>query len=371
MAEEHGIDHGAPSDLEQIPIVWKYELLKYLRSKRLLGAVALTAVVLVLIYFLPPLLGQPYSGTDSNVDLYFPTDDLTSGAMPGGGAFEGAVGMLNRTQVDLETLRLYLNGTEYPAGENGANWFVMKITYEGQNVYLILFAQNVTAYDVTATYEWYTSPQAFETVFLNFASILVVICATFFGADALVSEFQNRTGYLVFPNPIKREVLLLGKFAASMTAGLLVVVLFYSALAGMSMFTSRGVDDDYLLSFVFAAGYLMAATAVAYLISCVLKGTTGATVLTFFLFVMILPIVDGISLFAGVKIEASLTFAAGALIYVLIDPYPTDWSQEMPGGFSFTNFYPTPETAALVLVAYTVVALLLSMFLFKRRQLAG
>ncbi len=112
--------------------------------------------------------------------------------------------------------------------------------------------------------------------------------------------------------------------------------------------------------------------AVAYLICAVLKGSTGALVLTFFLFMLILPIVDGVSSFSGVKIEGSVTFAAGTIIYSLMDPYPVDSSQEFPGmGITMYSFYPTMSTAAIVMLAYAVVAAAISLVLFKKKQLAG
>ena len=110
--------------------------------------------------------------------------------------------------------------------------------------------------------------------------------------------------------------------------------------------------------------------AVAYLISSILKGSTGATVLTFFMFLMILPIIDNVGMFSGVKIEGSLTFSSGAITYILVDPYPVDEMMEM-GGFSFHSFYPDQVLAVIVMAAYAIVSLVLGMFLFNRRQLSG
>jgi ABC-2 type transport system permease protein len=363
MVDQTKQTHEVPQDIMQVPIVWRYELLKYLRSKRLLASVAIALVILSIIYILPPALGMPYSGSDSNSAVYMPTGS----DVPGFGDMV-QVGLLNRSQIDLDTLVIFVNGTEMPAA--GGNWTISKITFQGQSAYAVVFLTNVTGKVVTASYEWYTSPESFESFFLSFASILVVICATFFGADALVSEYQNRTGYLIFPNPIKRATLYFGKYAASMTAGIMVMGLFYLGVAILSLISARGIDGDFGLSFLFAVEYLLAVMAVAYLISTLLKGTTGATVLTFFLFIMILPIVDSITIFTGSKFDASLTFAGGVITDILLDPYPVDWSQSI-AGFEINNFYPAPATAAIVMLAYAVVAVVVSLILFKRKQLAG
>lgn len=366
MSEELKSAHNPPSDIEQIPIIWRYELLKYLRSWRLFASFAIVAAVMMLLYLLPPLLGESYSGTDTMTEIWVvPLGDSPETGM--GPLQVYAVGTINRSQIDVDSVVVYRDGVEYPS--MGA-WTLTEVSYGSASIYTILFLQNVTGSEITATYDWYISPESFESLFLNFGSILVIVCATFFGADAIVGEFQNRTGYLVFPNPMKRSTLFVGKFLASLTAGFIVMVMFYVALAALSLVSARGIDDDYLVSFVYSAEFLVAAMAVAYLISSLLKGSTGATVLTFFMFIMILPMVDSVSMFAGVKIEGSLTFSAGALIYVLNDPYPADEVMDF-GVFSVNTYYPDPALAHVVMLAYALASLALGLYLFKRRQLAG
>lgn len=368
MTDEHSSPHGVPADLAQLPTVWRYELLKYLRSWRLYASIAIVVLVMALLYLLPPLLGEPYSGSDTETRIWtIPTGSVPD--IPSGPFTVYAVGTINRSQIDVDSLVLYKDGVEYPFA-NGTNWFLGEVSYGSVTVYTVVFLQDISGSVITASYDWYISPESFMTLFLNFASFLIIICATFFGADAIVSEFQNRTGYLVFPNPIKRSVLFIGKFCASVTAGLLVVTLFYVVLIALSMVSARGIDDDTLLSFAYAVEYLVAAMAVAYLISSILKGSTGATVLTFFMFLMILPIIDNVGMFSGVKIEGSLTFSSGAITYILIDPYPVDEVMEL-GGFSFHSFYPDQVLAVIVMAAYAMVSLVLGMFLFNRRQLSG
>ncbi|HEX9907216.1 MAG TPA: ABC transporter permease [Thermoplasmata archaeon] len=356
-----------PSDLVQIPIVWRYELLKYFRSWRLIASVGISAVVLALIFFLPPALSTPYSGSDADKPLEVLSVGDTGGAVP----YE-YYAAINRTGVEVANMVVHLNGTVYPED----SWELVYIgTQQGASfipagVYAVVFSENVTGYEFTASYDWRISAQDYGSLNLNFASILIIICATFFAGDSIVGEYYNRTGYLIFPNPMKREVLFAGKFAASMTAGLIVVGLFYAGAAGFSMLAAGGIDGDMGASFLFAAEYLLAATAIGYLISAVMKGSTGAIVLTFLLLFLLLPIVDMISIFTGVKISASLTFAAGVLIYVLYDPYPVDVTQNVMG-YEFSSFYPDVTVSVIVMLAYTVAAVAISLILFKRKQLSG
>ena len=363
-----------PSDLTQVPIVWKYELLKYLRSWRIIASIAITVLVLGLIFFLPPAMGQPYSGTD---DIHVKPADMYYLGTPTPFLPYSSATIIGRTGAVISDLAVTVNGTSYPTG----SWAVLKVGdisllppaiqgFMSSDTSLVLFKDNLTGSVVTLTYHFRISAETFGYLNLQFANILIIICATFFGADSIAGEYYNRTGYLIFPNPMKREVLFFGKYSASMTAGIFVVGLFYLGVTGLSLVAARGVDSDLLLSFLFAVEYLLAATALAYVISSLLKGTTGAIVLTFFLLFLILPIVDGVSMFTGVKIAASLTFSAGVMIFILQNPYPVDATEDF-GGSSFSIFYPDPTVSAIVMFAWAAIAIAISLILFKKKQLAG
>jgi ABC-2 type transport system permease protein len=364
MSEQQHHARKLPTDIEQIPIVWRYELLKYLRSKRLIGSVAIAALVIALIFVIPPATGSPYNGTDKAVQLWITSPTSQGPQSPNG------VGFINRSVVVADSLEVFQDGVLYPSGQ-GANW-TFSSTALGSGVNVILFAHNTTGHNYTATYRWHNTSESFASGFVGFANLLIVICATFFGADAIVSEYQARTGYLIFPNPIRRASLYLGKFAASMTASILVIAIFYAVTGILSFVSVSGLDKDFLLSFAFALEYLLAVMAIAYLISTLMKGTTGATVLTFFLFIMILPIIDSIGSISGFKASWSVTFSAGTISSILTSPYPTDSFREMPGsGLTFHSYYPDPAIAALVMLAYALVAVVISMVLFRRKEMTG
>jgi ABC-type transport system involved in multi-copper enzyme maturation permease subunit len=71
--------------------------------------------------------------------------------------------------------------------------------------------------------------------------ILSVRCATFFGADALVSEYESKTRYFLFPNPVRKTAIFLGKFVASALVSLGTIGLFY-LIAAVSV---RVIDGKY------------------------------------------------------------------------------------------------------------------------------
>lgn len=206
------------------------------------------------------------------------------------------------------------------------------------------------------------------------ASTLVAIGATLFAGDAIVSEFQSRTGFLLFPNPVKRSALFLGKFLAAALIMILVMIIYFGVAIGVSMAISTNLDHLELsfYSLGLAMLYSIAAVALAILISSFMKGSTGALILTFFLLFMILPLVDG--LFVLVKDFAptpSLTYAAGAISAILTTPYPLETEAIVSEGMTIYIHTPPVEMAVLVMAAWTVVTVVLAYFLFKRREMAA
>ena len=123
----------APNSVRQIATVAKYELLKYLRGRRLLAIVLLTIIISAIFLIVPPAIGTAY-----------PKD-----------------------------------------------------------------------------------PTDFITRVLSFLSVLSILSATFFGADAIVSEYESKTGYFLFPNPIRKTAIFLGKFIASVLVSVGAIGLYY------------------------------------------------------------------------------------------------------------------------------------------------
>lgn len=269
-----------PSDLQQVRTVFRYDILKHFRSRRLLGMLAIEAVIVVLITAL--LAGQPSTPFNQTIGGY-------------------------------------------------AGW----------------------------------------------ATTLVIIGATFFAGDAIVSEFQGRTGFLLFPNPVKRSSLFLGKFLSAAAVMVLVLVIYYGVAMAVSAAISTNLDHIELAfySLGLALLYAVAAVSVGLLISSFMKGSTGALILTFFLLFMILPIVDGMFVLVREPAPvASLTFAAMAVQYITTYPYPPLISEMPVQGLEDLTLFthvPDPGVAVVVMAAWAVAALALAFLFFKRREMAA
>ena len=209
-----------------------------------------------------------------------------------------------------------------------------------------------------------SQPDNFVGTFAGFTGILVILCGTLFAADALVSEHEKRTGYFLFPNPVRREVLVLGKLLASLFTSAAVLTLYYLVATIAALAATGAASWEIGLSYAYALAYTGAVVGIAYVLSSVLRSTVAATVLTFFLFLLIFNII-GALLFVG-KVDPWFipTSASGIISNVLAPP-----SEGPPG--PFRQFVPDAATSLLVFAAYFVAGSILSILLFRRRELSS
>ncbi len=275
----------APGSVRQAGTVVKYELLKYLRGRRLLAIVVLTVIISAIFLIVPPAIGA-----------------------------------------------------EYPK-----------------------------------------DPKQFTLNMLSFLGILSILSATFFGADAIVSEFESKTGYFLFPNPIRKAAIFVGKFIASALVSTGTIALYYAIALGSVRVIDGSIPANTGISFAYALVYLFAILAVSYLFSSIMRSSVYSLILTFFTFFLILPIVDAVGTIAKFKPWFSITFASGIATYIFDIPYPTDkmfttMTGPRPGGgagqtLSLTQYYPDVRLSLYVMGAYFVVAFILSIVLTRRRQM--
>ncbi|HYA33090.1 MAG TPA: ABC transporter permease [Candidatus Bathyarchaeia archaeon] len=275
---------AAPNSVRQIATVTKYELLKYLRGRRLLAIVLLTIIVSAIFLIVPPAIGSQY-----------PSD-----------------------------------------------------------------------------------PKEFTINMLSFLGILSILSATFFGADAIVSEYESKTGYFLFPNPLRKTAIFLGKFIASAMVAVGAITLYYLIAVVSVRVIDGSIPTNTGLSFAYSLVYLFAILAIAYLFSAVMRSSVYSLVLTFFTFFLILPIVDAVGSIAKFKPWFSITFANGIARYIFENPYPTDkvYTTAAAAGpsagvqtFSLAQYYPDVQLSLIVMGAYFIIAFVLTIILARRREM--
>lgn len=220
-----------------------------------------------------------------------------------------------------------------------------------------------------------SSAYAYAHSFSMSVTILAALAATFFGADSLVGEFEHRTGYFLFPQPVTRTSIFLGKLVAAVSLTTVTLGAYYGVVAAATGIVKGSVPIELGYSFLLAALYSTAALGLAFFLSGALRGTTMASVLTFATLFFILTIVSSIFSIAKVRPDGNLAFAGETIANILSGPYPQAYPPDTesigPGGARFPIPSPAVPISILVMAIWAVVGLGLAWFLYQRREMKG
>ena len=208
---------------------------------------------------------------------------------------------------------------------------------------------------------------------LTIGPSLAAIGAVFFSGDAIAGEFESKTGFMLFTNPVKRATLIIGKYLASCIAVIILIVVGYLIISISLLAIYGSIPVETLKSFGLALLFGGSVISVTFLFSSFSKGAMGATVITLVFLMVILPIIDTVLLITDTP-HWFLLSTAGDSIATVYGGYelfiqgiiPTDQIDSLP--FALEN--PDIGLTTLAMVIYLVVGFVLSIFISNRRQLA-
>jgi len=204
--------------------------------------------------------------------------------------------------------------------------------------------------------------------FFSFVSFLLIIVGAFFAGDAISSEVELKTGYIVFANPVKRSSIVLGKFAAAFLSSLVPVGFYYLIGTGALLGIYGTVPVTVATSFAYACLHLCCILGFTFLFSSILKGSMGATLLSFFMFLLIFSILSSVISLTGNEPWYIPSFSGGMTTQV-ISPQ-NDTIVNVPGSsIAFYTFYPKFPLSPIVLAAYFVGTLAVSVVITDRKEL--
>ncbi|MGA2198337.1 MAG: ABC transporter permease [Nitrososphaerales archaeon] len=207
----------------------------------------------------------------------------------------------------------------------------------------------------------------------GFIDIFILLTVVFFGGDAISGEFQNKTGYYLVPNPIRRSTIYVGKYLAAFIASTLILALFAAFTLANGLYYGMGVPTQFLESFLFAWLYLLTALSVTFMFSSLFKSTSISILITILLFLFVFNVVDELSTVL-LKIEPwfSITYAEGIVANVLNTTFPPHYVAAVTTGaaarFSFPTYNASIVEGLAIMAIYLVVTALLGLVLFERKE---
>jgi len=219
----------------------------------------------------------------------------------------------------------------------------------------------------------YYRPSGFLSSPLDFYSnwwagsitFFIILSGIFYGGDAISGEFQNKTGYFLVANPLRRSSIYIGKWLGALIASVIMLLVFTAITVGNGIYYF-GLNIPYQLweSLLFSILYLVAVLGFTFFFSSLFKTTSMSILVTAILFLFAFTLIQ--ALVVGlVKIEPwfLITYGATIITNVLIDPYPTTSTQ-----FGAFNPYASIPEGIAILLAYFVVTAVLGLLLFERKE---
>ena len=205
---------------------------------------------------------------------------------------------------------------------------------------------------------------------LSIGPSLATIGAVFFAGDAIAGEFESKTGYILFTNPVGRVTLVAGKYLACCAAVTLLVIFGY-AIVSISLLGIYGnIPVETAKSFGLCLLFAGSVLSVTFFFSSISKGAMGATVIALVFIMVISGVIDGVLTMAD-KPSWFLLSKAGDSIATVYGGYELFLGGNAPRGGMMPFAIETPDIGLCVLsmVIYLVVGFLLSIWISKRRQL--
>jgi ABC-2 type transport system permease protein len=247
--------------------------------------------------------------------------------------------------------------------------------------FLILLSIILTVGATLTAVVGYYRPASYLSTSLGFYSswwgatavFVVILSGIFFGGDAISGEFQNRTGYFLLPNPIRRSAVYAGKWMAAFTASSAILLIFAALTVGNAVFyfgPSAGVPYQFGESLLFAWFYLAAVLGLTFLLSSFFKSSSYSILVTAILFLFAFTITQALlQTFAHVEPWFVLNYGAGMIGSVLSPSYPPHASTVVSRfGVSITSYVVTIPEGIGIVASYFVVTAALGLVLFERKE---
>ncbi len=225
----------------------------------------------------------------------------------------------------------------------------------------------------------YYRPQSFlssDLAFLSnfwgeWVSFVIVLSAVFFGGDAISSEFQNKTGYFLVGNPIRRSTIYIGKYIAALLGSIIILLVFTAITVGNSTYYfGFGVPYEFFESFLFSIVYIISVMGLAFLFSSLFKSNSVAIIVTVILMLFVFSLIE--TLVANLVVTEPwfvLTYGSEIIRNILISPYPPAHTSSAHGvPFSIATYNASVPEGLIIMLAYFVVSFIAGLTIFERKE---
>jgi ABC-2 type transport system permease protein len=207
----------------------------------------------------------------------------------------------------------------------------------------------------------------------NSVTYIVILSGIFFGGDAISGEFQNKTGYFIIPNPVRRSSVYIGKWLAAFIASSVILMLFTAiTLSNGLYYFGLNIPYQFFESVLFAWFYLAGVMGFTFFFSSLFKSGSYSILVTAILFLFAFTLVQTlVSSLVQIEPWFLVTYGAEIIGNVLKSPYPAHVSTASfgpGGGTTFTVYNATIPEGLAIIAVYCVATAVLGLILFERKE---
>ncbi|MHA1275846.1 MAG: ABC transporter permease [Candidatus Helarchaeota archaeon] len=208
---------------------------------------------------------------------------------------------------------------------------------------------------------------------------VVVFIAIFFGSDSMSAEFENSTGLLLFPNPVKRGTIVFGKFFASILMATIVLAFYYVLTWILGICLYSGLVWELGLAFLGSFGMALLITtgliATTFMLSAIFNKSLVTSIIVFVVFLIVMNMVSMIFNMAvsegdlGFEPWYLINYNANLIPWVM--NYPADRIIEIVGPMG-TTYQVIPDILTGILttvIGYIVIPLSISTIIYNKREI--
>ncbi len=205
-------------------------------------------------------------------------------------------------------------------------------------------------------------------------TFIIILPAVFFGGDAISGEFQNKTGYFLLNNPIRRSSVYTGKFLAALAGSLIMLLVFTAMTVGNGIYYFGGVTGLFWEALSFTAIAIVTVMGITFFFSSIFKSNSAAIIVTVILLIFIFPFVQSlVANFAHVEPWFDISYGTQIANSVLITPYPPSFqSSVMPlahgRSITITQYNATIPEGLIIMIVYFIASVVAGLILFEYKQ---
>ncbi len=252
--------------------------------------------------------------------------------------------------------------------------------FRSRRFFILLIIQALIG-GLLTTLVGYYRPDSFVSTALGFYSswlglsvnFLLILSGIFFGGDAISGEFQNKTGYFLVANPLRRSSIYVGKYLGALTASVIVLLVYLAITLGNGLYYfGANVPSQMVEALAFSLLYLISVLGFTFFFSSLFKSSSMSILVTAILFLFVFPIIQTVVV-QLIHIEPWFLIIYGSQIItnVLIDPYPTTVTTRTgfgPNAPSITQYAVTIPEGVAIMIVYFIATAILGLVLFERKE---